>query len=332
MVEVQRVKLAYNNVYILDDADARILIDTGPDYPGAFASIETALEGRLPDAVIATHGHIDHASLGSEWAAKGIPVYAGGDDLPLCQQAPVTLDHEYEGMIRWLRESGAPADIQAEVLASIDARRVKLRTVYQRDAPHEPPVERGNWPTPLRFRPYIPNIAREGRLHEMPTLSIVLAPGHTPGNLVLVHDSGLLFSGDQLLPDITPTPAIQGKTRAVPGGDWRLRTLPLFNASLQRLSNMTFTRCYPGHGEPFDAVRETIELNLSQIADRSRKVQEAIDESGPGTLYEIAERIYPRALRRRFWQICSTLQGNLDILEAEGQVTRDSDTRWARPT
>lgn len=330
MLHVQRVQLAYNNVYIVDDEDARVLVDTGPDFPGAFETIIEALAGRMPGAVVATHGHIDHASLGAAWRAHGIPVYVGEQDLPLCTAAPITRDEEFEGMVGWLKQSGAPDELCAETLAALIARRQKLHMVYQPDAGYEPPVARGNWPTPLRFRPFKGIPIGERRLPEMPGLLVIPAPGHTPGNLVLLHDDGTLFSGDQLLPDITPTPAIQGRTRSAPGQDWRLRSLPLFIASLERLLNLSVTRCYPGHGDPFETVRATIQQNLDQVADRSAKVLAALDEEGPGTLYELGMRLYPRALQRRFWQICSTLQGNLDLLEASGKVHRGDANRWER--
>ena len=41
-------------------------------------------------------------------------------------------------------------------------------------------------------------------------------------------------------------------------------------------------------------------------------------------VYALAERLYPRALRRRFWQIAATVQGHLDSLEAAGFVRVDA--------
>ena len=47
----------------------------------------------------------------------------------------------------------------------------------------------------------------------------------------------------------------------------------------------------------------------------------------PETVYHLAERLYPRALRRRFWQIISTIQGHLDVLAEAGQVVEEGH-RW----
>lgn len=324
MVQVERIQLTYNNVYVVDDGGARLLVDTGPDYPGAHDAIVDTLAGRLPDLVVATHGHIDHASLGKAWQELGVPVLVGEGDIDACSAAPMTRAHEFEGMRSWANSLGAPVDIVSEVLAGLAKRRDAVEQVYQPHAEYPAPVEGGRWPTPLRFRPFRPGIANAGPLDAMPRMTVVLAPGHTPGNLVLIHESGLLFSGDQLLPDITPTPAIQGG----PGPDWRFRSLPRFVESMKALQQTGFTRCYPGHGEPFENVQDVIAFNLEQVRERGEKVLAALGDGGPGTLYEIGERMYPRALRRRFWQILSTLQGNIDLLEESGLVQRIDGERW----
>jgi hypothetical protein len=49
-------------------------------------------------------------------------------------------------------------------------------------------------------------------------------------------------------------------------------------------------------------------------------VYESLRAGGEATLYGLAERLYPRALRRRFWQIIPTVLGHLDLLEDRGMV------------
>ena len=136
---------------------------------------------------------------------------------------------------------------------------------------------------------------------------------------------GWLFSGDQLLPDLTPTPAIQAGPSA---SDWRFRSLPAFRGSLVRLSEMNFSVCYPGHGEPFTGVAAALRANLAAIDQRTEKVAGELRAGGPATLYELAERLYPRAVKRRFWQIVPTVQGHVDILEQDGAV-REEGGRYA---
>jgi glyoxylase-like metal-dependent hydrolase (beta-lactamase superfamily II) len=155
-------------------------------------------------------------------------------------------------------------------------------------------------------------------------LKTVDCPGHTPGNLVVVHAAeGWLFSGDQLLPDITPTPGVHFIED--PDGEVaRIKTLPLFLHSLEGLKRLHIARCFPGHGEPFDNVSEALDTNLSQAEARSERVLGELREANGTTLYQLAEGLYPRALRRRFWPIVSTVQGHLDVLEERGQARQDN--------
>jgi hypothetical protein len=125
---------------------------------------------------------------------------------------------------------------------------------------------------------------------------------------------------------MTPTPPIQPLPSPGQGG-WRFRSLPAFMRSLQTVAKLGATTCYPGHGDPFDSVADAIAANLSAIEERNGRVLEALTSGGPAPTYELGERLYPRALKRRFWQIIATLQGNLDILEDNTQVILENG-RW----
>jgi len=146
----------------------------------------------------------------------------------------------------------------------------------------------------------------------------------------VVHEEGWLFSGDHLLPDITPTPAIQARGEPDWAGDWRFRSLPEFVASLEALGAMGLARCFPGHGEPFDGVGTTIAENLGVIERRTERVRGALRDGGPTTLFGLTERIYPRGAARRFWQVVATVQGHLDLLEARGEAAATGSSWEAR--
>lgn len=248
-------------------------------------------------------------------------VLLGAADLHLARGRQFEDEAEFACFTRFVEECGAPPDVQAEALSALEQRREWARRLSQNKG--YPPGGRGSrWPTGLRYEPFQPDllIKREGPL-DGTGLEIVFCPGHTPGNVVLVQrDEGWLFSGDQLLPEITPTPAIQAAPAGHEGPDWRFRSLPAFVVSLRRLGDMSFSRCFPGHGEPFDDIGGAIDANLTAIEERTERLAEEITTGGPGTLYDLSERMYPRAVRRRFWQIVSTIQGHLDLLEAEGRV------------
>ncbi len=322
MATVTRIRLAYNSAYFIDDGGSRVLVDTGPDYRGAAETIEITLGGRLPDLVVATHGHLDHAGLGRRWRERGIPVAVGAGDRHLVSRPALSAPGELQAFARYIEESGAPLELKAEMLAGIEQRR-EWAARAAGEAPHPPAPPDRRWPSGLRYRPFEPStwIDANGPPGELPAVTALLSPGHTPGNLVLtVPSEGWLFSGDQLLPEITPTPAIQAQPDSDQGGDWRYHSLPHFVASLRALGSMEFSRCFPGHGEPFDDVANVIRLNLEQVEQRTERVLAELRESGPATLFDLCERLYPRAAQRRPWQIIATVQGHLDLLESEGRV------------
>jgi glyoxylase-like metal-dependent hydrolase (beta-lactamase superfamily II) len=323
MVSVERVRLAYNNVYLVSEGERLVAIDTGPDYRGAQETITAALRGRRPELVVATHGHLDHAGLGAWWQAQGVPVLLGAADVP---QAAGAVDTDIDLMEDYIRGIGAPADVEAEVVAGLEMRRGWTRRM--RHATDWPEARDGRWPTGLRYAPFEPREKTSGgHMLAIGGIAVLHSPGHTPGNLVAeARDAeGLLvlFSGDQLLPEITPTPAIQFESRQ------RFPSLPRFLDSLRVLADREHAPaiCYPGHGEPFENVAQVIAANLSQADQRTERLAEELRAGGPATVYAVAERMYPRALRRRFWQIISTVQGHLDVLGEAGRATLE-DGRW----
>lgn len=324
-MEFQRIALGYNNVYALERDGRRVLIDTGPDYRGAAEALLSALRGWKPEVVVATHGHLDHAGLGAWWQRRGVEVVLGAADAGMARHPHYVNDDEMAVMRAFIDSSGAPEDVRAEALAGLELRRAwAMRVATEKEYP--PAGPRPQWPTGLHYEPFAPSRSIDRDEELAPGLRVLVCPGHTPGNLVLFDAvEGWLFSGDQLLPDITPTPAVQADaTRRA-----RFHSLPAFAASLERLRGLEAVRCYPGHGAPFEDVAAVVEYNVRAIEERTARVQDALRE-GPATLYGICERMYPRALRRRFWQIAATVRGHLDILEARGQAVEADGTFAAR--
>ena len=325
MEEPRRIALGYNNVYAVNAPSGRVLIDTGPDYAGAGEALIEALGGALPGQVVATHGHLDHAGLGHMWRDRGVPVAIAAADAHLARGAQLATAAEHAHFVQFIAESGAPGNLGAELLAGLDQRR-RWSIAASKDDAYLPAGRDGRWPTGLHYHPFDPSTyVISGPLPAANGLEVVLCPGHTPGNLIVIdRREGWLFSGDQLLPDITPTPAVQS---APPGSaikDWRFHSLPAFLASLERLRGERFTRCFPGHGEPFDDVSAVLDANIAQIEQRTARVLDAMVPLGKSSLYGLCEALYPRAVRRRFWQIAATVQGHLDLLEARGRVARFS--------
>ena len=314
----------YNTVYAVETGQSLVLIDTGPDYLGAWEELRAALGPRLPDVVVATHGHNDHASLGAAWQRAGVPVVLGAADAAIVSRPGLHQPGELEALQGFARGCGAPDAVAAEMVDALQRRhRANARAAL--DDGHATTGSR--WPTGLRFVPYVADRSElDARLPGR--LEIVPCPGHTPGNLVVVERAeGWLFSGDQLLPDMTATPGIQFCANQMGGGDWRFRSLPAFLHSLSRLAGEGFRRCYPGHGPEFANVEETVQRNIATIEARTHKVSRALNRDTPASPWDICERLYRLAARRRPWQLLATVQGHLDILEERGLAT-DGEGGW----
>lgn len=311
--------MAYNSVYFVSEGAELVVIDTGPDYRGARETLVKALGGRKPSVVVATHGHLDHAGLGSWWQERGIPVLAGEGDVA---QTLGHTDRDIDDLEHFVAACGAPQLVVAEVQAGLELRREWSHQMRTSTTWREPGD--GRWPTALLYPTFQPHRCIS-RPEALPCgLTAIPAPGHTPGNLVVIHHGqALLFSGDTLLPEITPTPAVQYHD-----GE-RFPSLPRFLDSLHSLaSEPEWSVCYPGHGEPFEDVHAVIAANVDQARTRTERLKLDLHALGPSTLYALAERMYPRALRRRFWQIISTVQGHLDVL-AEANEARFAGGLWS---
>lgn len=315
MASVRPITLSYNRVYLFEDGGERVLVDAGPDYHGAWDELQDALGGRKPGTVVATHGHHDHAGLGAAWQGEGADVLLHPADWRMVSGEALSDAAEWGVYRRYVENCGAPREATDSALAFLAERRAWARRSASQGA-HPPARPNTRWPTGLRCIPFEP--AWDGQ--DLPgQLEIIEAPGHTPGNLVLACGTeGWLFSGDHLLPEIAPTPGIAAQP--CDGGWHRFQSLVAYEHSMQVLATREWSRCFPGHGEPFDNVGERISAALSQIEERAQRVLDVVRQRDGSTTYQVAAAIYPRALKSRFWQIMGTVQGHLDLLLDRGEM------------
>lgn len=308
---MRSIALGDNTVHLVKRGGMRLLVDTGPDFAGAWEALREGLGGDAPDVVVATHGHHDHAGLGRRWREAGTPVWVGAADGPLTARPLLQSPAETAAMLAWAEGTGAPAATLVHVRERIESRRAAALRAAEAA---EYPEDGVRWPTGLRYPPFEADRLIEGDT-EVAGVEVLAAPGHTPGNVVLaVREEGWLFSGDQLLPDVDPLPAIQFVAEGE--GLRRFPTLAHFAASLERLAGDHFTRCFPGHGDPFDGAGEAIAAALSRIERRCARVRDSLRVAGPANVHGLCARLYPRATERRFWQTASSVQGQLDLLAA----------------
>ena len=299
------------NVYVLTGRDGIALIDAGWAVPGALEQLATGLREigcRLADVrdIYVTHIHRDHYTLGPELRRRtGARVHLGAAEAPglvaineLASNVPVSsLDQ--------LRRAGA-ADLVGVIEASSSAE----------------PWRACDWEPADRWLE--PGLIDAGAGHG---LEAVATPGHTTGHMVF-HDlaDGLLFTGDHVLPTITPSIGFEL-------GGWEL-PLGHYLDSLTLLLDRPDARLLPAHGHVAESVHGRVEELLAHHERRLEQVAAALsaamDARRPGTGLEVAARLTWTRRERAFGSlddfnrmiaVCETL-AHLDLLVAKGQLSR----------
>ena len=113
----------------------------------------------------------------------------------------------------------------------------------------------------------------------------VHTPGHTIDHLCL-HDpeGGLLFTGDHVLPTITPHVAGVGAGRD---------PLKLFKDSLDKVAALdNVTQVLPAHGHPFADLKGRVEEIKAHHDERCDKLAEVSKSVGPTTVTELSHHLF----------------------------------------
>jgi len=327
MLPPRPLVLGDNNVWPLplaeSDGGGWLLIDAGLDYDEG-ASIDSwdvlveqaRAQGVQPEAVrvvVVTHEHIDHAGLAARWAALGARIVVGRAGIETLVLGGEANERQREPRFADLKRHGAPEE-------ALSVWRAQRR------------------PRALRWEPcpYGAIAAAEDcdafRLADGTTLSLLMVPGHTPGNLVaFIPETGDLFSGDTVIPTTIPTAGLHfpGAVLGDPDAP-RWPSLPPFLRSIATLRALAVTRIYPGHGEVIEEPGRYLDRFEAHHARRARQVRAALTGGTP-TAFELTRKVYPRLPAERLMQAMTEVLGHLDLLAEDASVEAiDSGgvTRW----
>jgi glyoxylase-like metal-dependent hydrolase (beta-lactamase superfamily II) len=260
--------LAYSFGYFVNTDAGVVAIDLGWDSDESWALWRQGLDraGAGLDelvGVVITHAHPDHYGLARRVRSvtdAWIAMHPG----ELAQIAPGAPDKERRlaDMREWLRLCGAP-----------EAELGRLRDEDREIRDHLPTIQPD---VLLHDGDAVPGTA--GRLRAIHT------PGHTPGHLCIAdHDTNLLFTGDHILPRITPN-----VSRRPTSGDDPLED---YTASITRLEPMDGALVLPGHEWSFDRLGERLAtLQVHHVA-RLEEIREAVERVGSGTVWQIASSV-----------------------------------------
>lgn len=115
-------------------------------------------------------------------------------------------------------------------------------------------------------------------------LRVVATPGHSPGHICLVDETlGLIFSGDHVLPRISPHVPFE-----VPGP-----TNPLadYYRSLSLIGFEDAMEVCPAHEYRFVGMRRRVNQILAHNRDRSAEVLQVLAARRPNSIWEVAQNL-----------------------------------------
>ena len=301
------------------------LVDTGPDFDGAWDALGAQLEAAGlsrsdVEVVFVTHAHIDHCGLAWRWQDEGVPVASWAEEAPQFQHGRNIIGYQTQYVFQVMERMGVPA----ERVSGFIEEREQMRAAFRAGDDTGGGRRRARWPGLIRGTPFHPDLLlADGDEISVGQrrLQMVAAPGHTPGNAVLFEqETGALFSGDQVIPGVIPNPGWHFDVTAEPPR--RFRSLPAFVASLEKVGQLGVRRLYPGHGEHSDAVEEELERGRRHHARRQGQLRDALAK-GPATPYELMRVFFPRLPDRRLWQAMAEVVGQIDALVGNGEAVEE---------
>jgi len=293
------------NVYVLEEDDGLVLIDSGWALAESRQALEAALAALgagLGDVrhFLVTHIHRDHYTQAVELRRIfGSKVSLGAGEHEAIRAVLAGGETAFAPQLRQLRASGAEVVLE------------RLRAVGE--APRSRPPgweEPDEWLTPRQ------EIELKSR-----TLVVVPTPGHTQGHVVFTDSrNDLLFAGDHVLPHITPSIGFEPVSARLPLGD--------FLESLRVVRALPDMRLLPAHGPVTASTHTRVDGLLRHHDDRFTACAEAV-AAGAATGYQVAQALRWTSRGRQldeldpFNQMLAVIETrlHLDLLAAQGRLT-----------
>jgi len=282
------------NVYVIEDPDGLVVVDSGWAMPDSRAALESGLRALghgLDDVAqfLVTHAHWDHYSQALALRESfGTRVRIGRGERSSIE-AFDTRKGLHPRQVEMLRRCGAETLAEEIVGTPISA--------SERNVPHSMPDA------------WLDDRERIGLTRR--TLEVFATPGHTRGHIVLRDaDAGLLFAGDHVLPHISPSIGLETEPEPKP--------LRSYLASLHLVRAMPDTLLLPAHGPVTASTHTRIDELLDHHAARLDAAAEQV-RAGHSTAFEVAAAM-PWTRRRRTLADLDTFSQMLAVLEIEAHL------------
>lgn len=303
------------NVYVVEADGGPVVIDSGWAITEARTLLDRGLKSlghTLGDIsrFLITHVHRDHYTQAVNLRREfGIRVSLGIGERPSLEIIQQPGGHPFAPQLQLLPLLGA-SSLADEIQASLG--------VIERG-------DRDDWAGPDDWLTAEPVSVGQGR-----SLSVVETPGHTQGHVVFHDESAaLLFTGDHVLPTITPSVGFEPVLSANPLGS--------FLESLVRVRQLPDALLLPAHGGVAPSVHARVD---ELLAHHDLRLDEtlAATRSGAETGLEVASQLrWTRRAHRLsdldpFNQMLALAEtsAHLDLLIAQGRVSMTTEAAVRR--
>lgn len=276
---------------VLGDGEA-VIIDPGWDSDAGLAHLAAGMSQAgmdLPDltGIVVTHFHSDHLGMaGRLRTASGAWVALGDREvrrLSTHADLELVLDTHRKELMLW----GVPADRLAE--AALDRPTlIHMQNLADPD---------------LRLD--------DGALVPIKGLDlrVVTTPGHSPGHICLVDEPhGLIFSGDHVLPRISPHIALELPGPANPLAD--------YYESLDLIGFEDQMEVCPAHEYRFSGMQRRVAQLIEHNRERSAEVLRVLEVHRPRTVWDIARHL----TWSRGWESLQAFSLRLAVSETASHV------------
>jgi glyoxylase-like metal-dependent hydrolase (beta-lactamase superfamily II) len=294
-------ELKHVNVYLLRDGDDFTLIDTGLQTEESRQALNqklATLRVRIErvNRILITHIHPDHFGLAGELRDRsGAELVIHRLEVSLMEPRYARAEDLVYDVAKWLSLNGVPEE---------DAEFIKTASMAARE--YVSVVE--------------PDTLLEGA-ERLPVddseIEVIWTPGHSPGHCCFYWRARrLLFSGDHLLPKISPNIGLHPQSGANPLDD--------YVASLERIRRLEIETVLPAHGDPFydhgSRIAEIIEHHDARKAALVRLVGD-----GAKSGWQLAAGLFQGIMQRNVFQQRLALQETLahcQSLAVEGRLRK----------
>jgi glyoxylase-like metal-dependent hydrolase (beta-lactamase superfamily II) len=258
-----KIKLPFppfaSNAFLFSTSKNRYLFDTGLKDKNNIQKITRHIKdfGGI-DAIILSHGHLDHAGCAAAISKKfDVPVYVSFDEKErVSHDFTKRVDRRIKKILKILDYFGFDKETTQREYDKIG---------YYKDLMD-----------PIEFYFNVRSL-------NDPDLEIIELPGHTMGCIgVYLKKTSYLFSGDSLLQEgISPFFDVETMKNS----------LSVYLDSLDKISGLNPNVVFPGHGEPFMNCAETINIHKAYVTDMTGKITRLIHENKP--FIDIYKSLFP---------------------------------------